>query len=284
MRLVGKGSENLRINMARHLNSQFRRARGFSLIELLITLAVIAAMSSMMFPAFSKVHDMARRLMCQNNMRSLYFALRTFAEDSGQERLPESVHASRSLTATLRPQELMALSTDVDPKSGRSAWDGLGKLWRGGGALVGDASNFYCPAHGSRHTLAEYREHFEASAKNASGIRRVARQPDEKVYSNYHYWEAWNRAVEARRTGTSRPARENTFENVILTDGLRSRLDLNHRGGCNTLKNDGSVEWIGGTRYDLVTMRLPKDGELPNTGDQTRIFEQIVSEFNELSQ
>jgi hypothetical protein len=31
-------------------------------------------------------------------------------------------------------------------------------------------------------------------------------------------------------------------------------------------------------------MRLPKDGELPNTGDQTRIFEQIVSEFNELSQ
>ena len=269
--------------MARSPHSPLRHARGFSLLELLITLAVIAAMSSLMFPAFSKVHDMARRLMCQNNMRSLYFALQSFAEDSGQERLPDSVHAARSANAPLRPQELMALSTDVDSKTGRASWDGLGKLWRGGSALIGDASTFYCPAHRSRHTLSEYQQHFEPAAKNAQGIRRLGRQPDEKVYSNYHYWEAWNKAVAARRPTTSRAPQDNIFERVILTDGLRTRLDLNHRGGCNTLKDDGSVEWIGGTRYDLVTMKLPKDGELPNPTDQTRIFEQIVSEFNDLS-
>jgi prepilin-type N-terminal cleavage/methylation domain-containing protein len=269
--------------MARAPHSPFRNARGFSLLELLITLAVIAAMSSMMFPAFSKVHDMARRLMCQNNMRSLYFALQTFAEDSGKDRRPESVHASLDTSRPLRPQELMALSTDVDPKTGRASWDGLGKLWRGGGALLGDASTFYCPAHRSRHTLSEYQEHFEPAAKNAQGIRRLGRQPVEKVYGNYHYWEAWNRAVEARRTGNARPAKRNIFERVILTDGLRTRLDLNHRSGCNTLEDDGSVEWIGGTRYDLVTTNLPKDGEVPNTTEQTRIFEQIVNEFNDLS-
>ncbi|MFM7808579.1 MAG: type II secretion system protein, partial [Planctomycetota bacterium] len=82
--------------MARSPHSPVRPARGFSLLELLITLAVIAAMSSMMFPAFAKVHDMARRLMCQNNMRSLYFALQAFAEDSGGPRRPESKHASHN--------------------------------------------------------------------------------------------------------------------------------------------------------------------------------------------
>lgn len=268
--------------MARPPISPFRPARGFSLLELLITLAVIAAMSGILFPAFSKAHDMARKLMCQNNMRSLYFALQSFAEDSGQDRRPESVHASLTSTTPLRPQELMAISTDVDPKTNRSAWDGLGKLWRGG-ALVGDASTFYCPAHRSRHTLSEYRDHFEPVAKNGTGLRRLGRAPDEKVYGNYHYWDAWNRAVEARRAGGARSAKRNIFERVILTDGLRTRLDLNHRGGCNTLRDDGAVEWIGGTRYDLVTMNLPKDGEMPSSTDQTRIFEQIVSEFNELS-
>jgi prepilin-type N-terminal cleavage/methylation domain-containing protein len=78
--------------MVRHTPISRPNARGFSLIELLITLAVVASLAAVMFPAFGKVHEMARRLMCQNNMRNLYMALEAFEQNSGNR--PESLHVS----------------------------------------------------------------------------------------------------------------------------------------------------------------------------------------------
>ena len=271
--------------MARYPNSQLRPARGFSLVELLITLAVIAAMTSMLFPAFSKVHDMARRLMCQNNMRSLYFALQTFADDSGQGHRPKSVHAAVVDAAVspnappLRPQELMALSTDVDLKSGRSAWDGLGRLWRVGS--IGNASTFYCPAHKSRHSLSEYQDHFAPVAKGGSGLRRIGRAPDEKVYGNYHYWATWNAAVHARS-----PARPNSKastilggDKVLLTDGLRTKQDVSHNTGCNVLTDDGETRWLGSNEYLQAVRGLPtSEVELPPE-EQAKKFQDFLKEF-----
>jgi len=263
--------------MVRNDPSPDRAARGFSLLELLITLAVIAAMSSIMFPTFKRVRGMAQKLMCQNNMRSLYFALQTFEQERNGKPVSEHAPTQRNSKQSMRPQELMALSTDVDSKTGRASWDGLGKLWRGGSAHVGDASTFYCPAHRSRHTLSEYQEHFEPAAKkNAQRNPGIGRQLDKKVYSNYHYWHAWNAAVLARKKSQTERVEQSPFQDVLLTDGFRTKLDLNHDGGCNMLKEGGSIEWMGGRPYDRAIGNLnPRDAE-KSPSQQMEDFSAIV--------
>jgi prepilin-type N-terminal cleavage/methylation domain-containing protein len=270
----------------RHAPSPARPARGFSLIELLITLAVIAALSSIMFPAFARLHDMARGLMCQNNMRGIYVALDAFAVDQGQStRLmyPSSSFITPSTdradpTPTCRPQEFMALTgANTFRRDGveRVEWDGLGKLWTGAGRYVGDPTVFYCPSHKSYHTLENYADALKS---------RSSAPATERVYGNYHYWAAWNNAVASRGNGTRPSNSVGAIDGVLLTDGLRTKLDLNHPGRCNSLKTDGSLETIGGRPYDAATSMLKSSQEEMSQADQLRAFSHLVTNLNKRAQ
>ena len=68
------------------LNQSNRRisANGFSLLELLITLSIIAILFGMMVPTFKGVRGTAEKLMCANNMRLIYYGLHGYANDNTQ--------------------------------------------------------------------------------------------------------------------------------------------------------------------------------------------------------
>ena len=252
------------------------RARGFSLIELLVTIAVVATISSMMFPAFGKVRQAALGLMCQNNMRSIAMGIEHF-RNANNDRYPESVYAPRdpSRGKPLRPQQLMALTGDERGASGNLKWDGLGVLFgrspSGAGRYVSDARVFYCPAHGSVHTHERYEPAFSGSSVSTTANSKDA------VYGNYHYWAAWNSAASARQSGGKASDMIPMVQNVVLTDGMRTRQDFSHRFGCNALNSDGSVMWIGGNQLDRAVQALPSnDIEVPPS-EQQKIFARIVS-------
>lgn len=54
--------------------------RGFTLIELMVVLAIIAIALSLLFPAVQAARERAREAACQNNLRQIYFALSQFLE------------------------------------------------------------------------------------------------------------------------------------------------------------------------------------------------------------
>ena len=249
------------------------RARGFSLIELLVTLAVVVALSSLLFPTLGKVREMAMRLMCQNNMRSIFMGLENYRNEY-RERLPPSSYAPQGVALEkLRPQQLMALTNDVPDQNNLLRWDGLGLLWRGiGTGYVSDYHCFYCPAHGATHPVERYSPIFER-------YKSTNPRTSEPVYANYHYWEPWNNAVRTQPAGSVARAMSPLANGVLLTDGMRTSPDFSHRFGCNALSTEGSIFWVGGNRLEMAVRQLPAQDELKPTDAQVRLFEKLVAEL-----
>jgi prepilin-type N-terminal cleavage/methylation domain-containing protein len=85
--------------MARHTASFARRAarrtvaRGFTLVELLVVITIIAMLMALLIPVVGRVREMARRTQCLNNQRQIGEAMILF--DTKANRLPSSMSVSQ---------------------------------------------------------------------------------------------------------------------------------------------------------------------------------------------
>jgi len=72
-----------------------RAADGFSLVELIITLALLSVMSVMLYGFASASHQRSQKKLCADNLQKIYLALQIYANDSGG-RLPQHTNAVTS--------------------------------------------------------------------------------------------------------------------------------------------------------------------------------------------
>lgn len=56
--------------------------RGFTLIEILVTIGIIILLAGLTFPVFSRVREGGRRTSCSNNLRQLGLAFRQYVQDN----------------------------------------------------------------------------------------------------------------------------------------------------------------------------------------------------------
>ena len=61
--------------------SACRRTRAFSLVELLVTLAIIIVLFVVMFGFGSKSHQQQQKIVCQKNLTTILVALEIFARE-----------------------------------------------------------------------------------------------------------------------------------------------------------------------------------------------------------
>jgi len=66
--------------------------RGFTLIELLVVIAIIALLVSILLPSLNQAKELARRAVCQSNLRSLGLTYNLYAEENSRA-LPSRWHA-----------------------------------------------------------------------------------------------------------------------------------------------------------------------------------------------
>jgi hypothetical protein len=214
----------------------------FSLLELLVVLAIAILLTSLLMPAFSELKESANKVVCSSNQRELGLAMFMYAGDWDDE-LPPSKwlppgpdhgQSGGEEAAVARPQELMAANSG----GGVGQWDGTGLLFVG---QYCDAPGcYYCPSHRGEHPFERYQSTWLPYA--------FIKDP---IYTNYHYagnrdWEDADRLRSLHESA----------EVVLLTDGLRTQQDFNHLVGMNVLKADGSVNWRDDN--DQVYERLPR--------------------------
>jgi prepilin-type N-terminal cleavage/methylation domain-containing protein len=90
--------------------------RGFTLIELMVVIAIIAVLVALLLPAVSGVKQMGHKAACLSNLRQLGIAMHTYAQDHGGQipygpKAPPFTSPASFYPSTGAPTSLLSLQT-----------------------------------------------------------------------------------------------------------------------------------------------------------------------------
>jgi prepilin-type N-terminal cleavage/methylation domain-containing protein/prepilin-type processing-associated H-X9-DG protein len=202
-----------------------RSRRGFTLVELLVVIGIIALLVSMLLPALNKVREQANATKCASNLRQIYMFVSMYSAENQGYMMPANMYVGRweygDWYGIIARQYFHVNMADAagNPLSGTTAWN----------KIVGTAAmNFLdCP------TIERPDGKFEYLYNSAMGN-----------------WDKWSSAT----TGTFDPNASGRPANWNLIQySLKKRNQVPNNvllaGDMALYKPSGAPNWCGSVRF-----------------------------------
>ena len=125
--------------------------RGFTLVELLVTMGVISILAGIAVPSLMRIRERARVVNCQTSLRNLIAAIPMYAINNDGWLPPGPIERSYwtgdpDRGSPIEPYDSRRM--DDPGLSSRNGWYGMGLLWEQ--RYVDDGRVYYCPSAQSR--------------------------------------------------------------------------------------------------------------------------------------
>jgi prepilin-type N-terminal cleavage/methylation domain-containing protein len=236
-------------------------AGGFTLVELLVVISIIALLLAILMPSLSAARQQAKKIVCSSNLRQQGIALYAY-RSANNGRYPSKVRTGFWAFG--------GMVTDGNPLNGK--WDNLiaGQPLLVKTRFLDDFKFLYCPA--SPKNYLNYKDMFNLYQQAYLSSHRFEDMNWGNLFINYPYWAGYTKDFttgSGYNFGTKAPllivsGLADTSSKIVITDATitwpkptaPAGTDLgkfpypygNHvsRGvveGGNILRNDGSVSW-----------------------------------------
>ena len=203
---------------------------GFTLIELLVVIAIIAILAAILFPAFARARENARRASCQSNLKQVGIAFQMYAQDY-DEAFPLTSFPSPGSSWTEHTQPyIKSVQVYRCPSDASARWNA---------AVVPPATPPYTTSYvlnawfgaGKTNGYAKM-----SSVTESSNIIMMSEKADGATTGGDHFHPFfWG--------DTTNPGEEGSM-GWTWTGGKTRELALErHLGGMNCLYVDGHVKW-----------------------------------------